>query len=90
MKRIFLLAVIGIMLTSSAIPQFFYYNQTRKAIAVRSGQSGSVEVRDRLGQIVMKAEYPANSSRWISVNRLAPGLYTATTDGSTINFYRQP
>jgi hypothetical protein len=89
-KKIILAALVSIILTAATIPQFFYYNQTRKAIAIRSGQSGSVEIRDRLGQAVMKAEYPANSSRWISVNRLAPGLYTATTDGVTINFYRQP
>jgi len=90
MKKYILAAVLGVMLTAATIPQFFYYNQTRKAIAIRSGQSGSIEIRDRLGQTVMKAEYPANTSRWVSVYRLAPGLYTATTDGVTINFYRQP
>lgn len=90
MKKIILAAVIGILLTSAMIPQFFYYNQTRKAIAIRNTQPGSITITNYSGQTVMKEEYPANTSRWISVTRLAPGLYTATTDGATISFYKRP
>ena len=91
MKKILLLAAIGIILISASIPQFFYYNETRKAIAIRDDQQGNVIIKNYSGQIVMTATYPANSSRWISVYKLAPGQYTAMTNsGNTIGFYRRP
>ena len=91
MKKYILAAVLGVMLTAATIPQFFYYNQTRKAIAISNNQAGSVSIKNYYGQTVMTVEYPANRSWWISVYRLAPGPYTATTsDGGTISFYRRP
>jgi hypothetical protein len=91
MKKIILAAVLGIMLTAATIPQFFYYNQTRRAIAIRDDQSGSVVIRTTTGQTVMTAEYPANRSWWISISRLAPGFYTATAPGGAIiTFYKRP
>ena len=91
MKKIILAAVIGLILTAATIPQFFYYNNMRKAIAIRDDQQGTVIIRNYSGVTVMTTEYPANSSRWISVYRLAPGPYTATTTtGVTINFYKRP
>jgi hypothetical protein len=91
MKKYILAAVLGIMLTAATIPQFFYYNDMRKAIAIRDDQQGTVIVRDYSGNKVVITDYPANSSRWISVTRLAPGQYSATTtNGVTINFYKRP
>jgi hypothetical protein len=91
MKKYILAAVLGIMLTAATIPQFFYYNQTRRAIAIRDDQSGSVVIRTTTGQAVMTAEYPANRSWWISITRLAPGYYTATAPGGAIiTFYKRP
>ena len=91
MKKLILTLIVGLTLMSATIPQFFYYNNTRKAIAIRDDQQGTVVVRNNIGQSVMTAPYPANSSRWISVYRLAPGQYTATTtDGTTISFLRRP
>jgi hypothetical protein len=91
MKKYLLSLVLGVTLMSSTIPQFFYYNNTRKAIAIRDDQQGTVVIRNNIGQAVMTAPYPANTSRWISVYRLAPGQYTATTtDGTTLSFFRRP
>ena len=91
MKKYILAAVLGIMLTAATIPQFFFYNQTRKAIAISDNQAGSVVIRTTTGQTVMTAEYPANRSWWISVTRLAPGYYTATAPGGAIiTFYKRP
>ena len=82
---------VGIVLTAATIPQFFYYNSMRKAIAIRDSQEGILTVRDNAGNKVMTVEYPANSSRWVSVTRLAPGNYSATTtDGTSIGFYKRP
>jgi hypothetical protein len=90
MKKIILTFALGLTLTAATIPQFFY-NNTRKAIAIRDDQSGTVIVRDYSGDKVMTVDYPANSNRWISVSRLAPGLYTATTtDGGVLSFYKRP
>jgi hypothetical protein len=88
-KLILLLAVV--LSVACTVPQFFYYNDVRKAIAIRDNQEGVLIVRDYSGNKVLVQTYPANSSRWISLYRLAPGQYTATTtDGTTINFYRRP
>lgn len=89
MKLILLLAVV--LSVACTVPQFFYYNDTRKAIAIRDDQSGSVSIKNYYGQTIMTSPYPANKSFWISVYRLAPGQYTATTtNGVTLNFYRRP
>lgn len=91
MKKLILSALIGILLTAAAIPQFFYYSDIRKAIAIRDSQKGSLTIRNYYGQQVMIADYPENTSRWVSVYRLAPGQYTATaSSGSVITFYRRP
>jgi hypothetical protein len=91
MKKVILTFALGLTLTSATIPQFFYYNNMRKAIAIKDNQQGTVIIRNYYGQTVMTVTYPANSSRWISVYRLAPGQYTATTtDGGVISFYRRP
>ena len=91
MKKYILAAVLGVMLTAATIPQFFYYNEIRKAIAIRDSQEGTLIVRDYSNNKVLIQTYSANSSRWVSVYRLAPGPYTATTsDGGTISFYRRP
>jgi hypothetical protein len=91
MKKIILTALVGLVLTAATIPQFFYYSEIRKAIAVRGNQQGTIVIKDHSGQTVMTAEYPGNSSRWISVYKLAPGSYTATTaDGGVLSFYRRP
>lgn len=91
MKKIIFAVLVGILLTSATIPQFFYYNTTRKAIAVRDDQEGTMVIKNNSGQTVMTAQYPSNRSWWVSVNRLAPGLYTAsTTDGGIITFYKRP
>jgi hypothetical protein len=90
MKKYILAAVLGVMLTAATIPQFFYYNDMRKAIAIRDNQQGTIIIRDHSGNKIITTDYPANSSRWISVTTLAPGQYTATTNGITINFYKRP
>lgn len=91
MKKYILAVVLGIILTSATLPQFFYYSNIRKAIAIRGNEKGIVIIKNNSGQTVMIAEYPANTSRWVSVYRLAPGFYTAiTTDGGTLSFYRRP
>ena len=91
MKKYILAAVLGVMLTAATIPQFFFYNQTRKAIAISDDQPGTVVIKNYSGQTVMTAQYPANRGWWISVYRLAPGQYTATTsDGGTLTFFRRP
>ena len=91
MKKYILAAVLGIMLTAATIPQFCYYNDMRKAIAIRDTQKGSVTIRNLSGQALMVADYPENTSRWVSISRLMPGQYTATTtSGSVISFYRRP
>lgn len=91
MKKIIFAALVGIVLTAATIPQFFYYNQTRKAIAVRDDQEGTLVIRTSTGVQVMTAQYPANRSWWISVTKLAPGFYTAMTpDGAIITFYKRP
>ena len=91
MKKAILVTLIGLVLTSATIPQFFYYNSMRKAIAIRDNENGQVVISDNSGNQIMRMDYPANQSRWISVTRLAPGTYTATTtDGSTISFYKRP
>jgi len=90
MKKIILLLAVVLSL-GLTLPQFFYYSSTRNAIAIRDSQSGSLLIKNYYGQAIMKAEYPANRSWWISVSRLAPGLYTATTnDGIILNFYKRP
>ena len=91
MKKIILAVLVGILLTAATLPQFFYYSDMRKAIAIRDDQQGTVVIRNHSGDKVMVADYPSNSSRWISVYRLAPGPYAATTaNGVTISFYRRP
>ena len=91
MKKAILVTLIGLVLSSATIPEFFYYNSMRKAIAIRDTDKGEVVIRNNTGQTLMRMDYPANQSRWISVTRLAPGTYTATTtDGSTISFYKRP
>jgi hypothetical protein len=91
MKKIILTFALGLTLISSTVPQFFYYNNMRKAIAIRDTEKGEVIVRNNTGQALIRVDYPADQSRWISVTRLAPGFYTATTtDGSTISFYKRP
>lgn len=91
MKKIILFALVSLMLISATIPQFFYYNQTRKAIAIRDNQDGTMIVRNTSGQTIMASQYPANRSIWISVTRLAPGYYTATVpSGAIITFYKRP
>jgi hypothetical protein len=91
MKKYILAVITGFMLMSATLPQFFYYSDIRRAIAVRGSEQGTVIVKNNNGQTVMTMQYPANSSRWVSVGRLAPGQYTAvTTDGGTISFYKRP
>lgn len=91
MKKIILAVLVSIILTAATIPQFFYYNTMRKAIAIRDNQEGIIVIRNNSGQTVMTAQYPANRSWWISVTRLAPGFYTSTTqDGTIITFYKRP
>lgn len=91
MKKTLLTIAIGVLLTAATLPQFFYYNNTRKAIAIRDTEKGEMVIKDRNGYSVARMEYPANTSRWLSVTRLAPGLYTAqTSTGATINFYKRP
>ena len=91
MKKIILAVLVSTVLTAATIPQFFYYNITRKAIAVRDNQEGTIVIKNNSGQTVMTTQYPANRSWWISVTRLAPGFYTATTqDGAIITFYKRP
>lgn len=90
MKKIILLSIVMLTLACT-IPQFFYYSDTRKAIAIRDNQEGTLIVRDYSGNKVLIQTYPANRSFWISVYRLAPGIYTGTTTtGATVNFYRRP
>jgi hypothetical protein len=91
MKKYLLSLFLGVTLISFTIPQFFYYNDTRKAIAIRDNQEGTLIVRDYSGNKVLVQTYPANSSRWVSIYRLEPGQYTATTtDGGSLSFYRRP
>jgi hypothetical protein len=90
MKKIILLLAV-LLSVACTVPQFFYYNDMRKAIAIRDDQEGTVIVRDYSNNKVLVQTYPGNSSRWISVYRLAPGQYTATTSsGAIMNFYRRP
>jgi hypothetical protein len=90
MKKVILLLAV-VLSVACTVPQFFYYNDTRKAIAIRDNQSGSVSIKNYYGQTVMTVQYPSNRSYWISLYKLAPGIYTATTsNGATVNFYRRP
>ena len=90
MKKIILAVCVGLISIAAVVPQFFYYNDLRKAIAIRNDTNGIVVIKDRTNQTVMVVNYPANSSRWISVSRLAPGQYTASTVDGTILFYKRP
>ena len=91
MKKILLLLAVGLLSVAATVPQFFYYSDIRRAIAVRDDEEGSVIVKNRLNQIVLTYQYNPNTSRWVSVSRLAPGQYTAqTTNGSLISFYKRP
>ena len=91
MKKVILALAFLIVAVAATVPQFFYYNETRKAIAIRDSQEGNMIIRDRSGQAVMGVKYPANTSRWISVSRLAVGSYTATaSNGVVLSFYRRP
>ena len=90
MKKIILLlgTMLGLAWTT---PQFFYYNNTRKAIAIRDDESGSLTIKNYYGLTVMTTSYPANKSWWVSVSKLSPGIYTATTtNGAAVNFYKRP
>jgi hypothetical protein len=90
MKKTILTLLLGILLIAATVPQFFYYNSMRKAIAIRDSQEGDVTIKTYTGITVMTAHYPANRSLWISVTRLAPGLYTATTNDAIVTFYKRP
>jgi hypothetical protein len=91
MKKTILAAMLAVLLTAATIPQFFYYSDIRRAIAIRDTEKGIVFVKDRNNATVLSTEYPANTSRWISVSRLAPGQYTAQTiSGISITFYKRP
>ena len=90
MKKIILAVCVGLISIAAVVPQFFYYNDLRKAIAIRNDTNGIVVIKDRTNQTVMVVNYPANSSRWISVSRLAPGQYTASTVDGAISFYKRP
>ena len=91
MKKIILALAVGLLSVAATVPQFFYYSDIRRAIAVRDNEEGSVIVKDRTNQIVLTYQYNANTSRWVSVSRLAPGQYTAqTSNGGGFTFYKRP
>lgn len=91
MKKVILMLAIGLTTLAATIPQFFYYSDFRRAIAIRDTEKGIVYVKDRNNITIISVEYPANTSRWISVTRLAPGQYTAQTiNGALVTFYKRP
>jgi hypothetical protein len=91
MKKVILMLAVVLTSFAATIPQFFYYSDIRRAIAIRDTDKGIVFVKDRYNATVLSTEYPANTSRWISVSRLAPGQYTAQTiSGISITFYKRP
>ena len=54
-------------------------------------EEGNVIVKDRSNQTVLTYHYSPNTSRWVSVSRLAPGQYTAqTSNGGGFTFYKRP
>ena len=91
MKNLILVFLACTLMSFVTAIDFFYYNSMRKAIAIRDTEKGILLIKNYSNQVVMQVEYPANQSRWISVARLASGLYTAqSTSGVTINFYKRP
>lgn len=72
---------------ASATIEYFYYNTSYTSLRIVSNWGGTINIYNSSNQITASLPY-VSGGRWININFLPAGTYTATTYGITIRFTR--